>query len=147
MSNGNSLSQRWQEYRPSKAVWFWSCVACIVLTMIVGFTAGGWVTGGTARSMAAQAEQDARETLVASICVDRFLGAPNAQSKLTELKDTSSWQRDDFIVDGGWSKIVALNEQIPGAADVCAERLVAMEEIPASSGKPQTTAGDSEAAG
>ena len=30
----------------SPKVLLWSCVACIVLTMIIGFTLGGWVTGG-----------------------------------------------------------------------------------------------------
>ena len=49
MTNKLSVGQRWTAYRPSKAVWFWSCVGCVVATLIVGFTWGGWVTGSTAR--------------------------------------------------------------------------------------------------
>lgn len=130
MAETNSLSQRWREYRPSKTVWFWSCVACIALTMIIGFTAGGWVTGGTAESMAAAARQDAREQLVASICVDRFITAPDASQNLQGLKAASSWERDDLIEEGGWANLKALEDQVSGAADTCAERLVAMEQIP-----------------
>lgn len=99
--------------------------------MILGFTVGGWVTGGTARTMAAQATEDAREQLVAAICVERFVAAPNAADSLAELKEASSWDRDDLIEDGGWIAISALEEQVSGAADLCAERLVALEEIPA----------------
>lgn|SRR5690606_16139904 len=139
MSEGNSFAQRWQNYQPSKATWFWSCFACIVLTMIIGFTWGGWVTGGSAESMAARAAQDAREQLVASICVERFVTAPNAAGKLEELKKASSWERDDFIEDGGWAKIVALDEAVPGAAEACADKLIAMDAIPA--GADTTAAG------
>lgn len=130
MAESNSLSQRWQEYRPSKAMWLWSCVAAVVLTMIVGFTAGGWVTGGTAEAAAADARQEGREQLVATICVERFVAAPGARQSLQELKEASSWQRDDLIDEGGWATLKVLEEQVPGAADLCAERLVALEEIP-----------------
>ncbi|WP_163271656.1 hypothetical protein [Chelativorans alearense] len=130
MAESKSLFQRWEEYRPSKAMWLWSCAASIVLTMIVGFTAGGWVTGGTAASMAAGAGREAREALVASICVDRFVAAPDAQQNLQALKDASSWQRDDFINEGGWATLDLLKEQVSGAADLCADRLVAMDQIP-----------------
>ncbi|MCT7376008.1 hypothetical protein [Chelativorans salis] len=130
MAESKSLSQRWQEYRPTKGMWLWSCVAAVVLTMIVGFTAGGWVTGGTAESMAAGAREEARESLVASICVNRFVAAPEAQQNLQALKDASSWQRDDLIDEGGWATLDLLEEQVSGAADLCADRLVAMEQIP-----------------
>ena len=42
-----SVGQRWSEAQPTKTV-AWCCVASAVLTMIVGFSWGGWVTGGTA---------------------------------------------------------------------------------------------------
>lgn len=142
-----TFSQRWQDYQPSKGVWFWSCVTCIVLTMIVGFTWGGWVTGGTARTMEAQAAQDAREQLVASICVDRFVKGPNASAQLAALKEAGTWERDDLIEEGGWITIDGLEDQVSGAADVCAEKLAAMENIPAAAGKPDTAAAGAATAG
>jgi hypothetical protein len=117
----------WNEYRPSKAVWFWSCAGCVVLTMIVGFTWGGWVTGGSAEQMAATAREDGRAELAAAVCVEKFLGAPDAAIKLAELKEQSQWQRDGYIEEGGWVTLVGLEEPVEGAADVCAEQLAEME--------------------
>jgi len=47
-----SLGQKWTHARPTKTVVFWCVVASSIVTMLVGFTWGGWVLGGTARSMA-----------------------------------------------------------------------------------------------
>lgn len=124
------LSQKWQDYRPTKGVWVWSCVACIALTMILGFTVGGWVTGGTAATMERQSAVDARQSLVASLCVNNFVSSPQASSALAKLKEASSWEQDDFIEEGGWASIAGLKEQVSGAADACADRLAEMESIP-----------------
>jgi hypothetical protein len=139
MREGKSFSQRWQEYQPSKGVWLWSCVACIVLTMIVGFTWGGWVTGGSAQTMAAQAEQEAREQLIASICVERFVNEPNAAGNLAELKEASTYDQDNYIEEGGWITVEALEDQVTEAADLCADRLVAMEGLPERAVAPEAS--------
>ncbi|MGH6760795.1 MAG: hypothetical protein ACRECW_04280 [Phyllobacterium sp.] len=102
-----------------------------VLTMIVGFTAGGWTTGGTAMTMATESARDARAELVANICVEKFVSGPNASQKLADLKETSTYQRDNFITDGGWVKLAGMERDAPGAADLCAEQLAAMDTLPA----------------
>ena len=50
-----SLSQRFQQYRPSKTALFWSCAGCVVVATVVGFSWGGWTTGGSAQDMADKA--------------------------------------------------------------------------------------------
>ena len=50
-----SIVQKFRDYQPGKAALAWTAAGSIVLTMAVGFTAGGWVTGGTAQQMANQA--------------------------------------------------------------------------------------------
>lgn len=131
MTTEQTMSQRWEDFRPSKTLWFWSVAGAVVLTMIVGFTAGGWTTGGTATEMAEDAARTARAELVANLCVERFVTGPNASQKLAELKDTSSYQRDTFITEGGWIKLAGMDRDAPGAADRCADELVAMEALPA----------------
>lgn len=126
----DSLSTRWSNFRPSKGLWFWSCVVCIAGTMIVGFTAGGWVTGGTANSMAQTAAQDGRTKLASALCVNKFVASANAATAFTELKDASSWNRDDIIEKGGWAKIEGVDAEIPGVADACAEQIAALETLP-----------------
>lgn len=125
------MSQRWEDYRPSKTLWFWSVVGASVLTMIVGFTAGGWTTGGTAKEMAENSARDARAKLVANLCVEKFVSASDASQNLAKLKETSSYQRDNFIADGGWTKLAGMEKSAPGAADLCADKLAAMDAIPA----------------
>ena len=131
MTTEQTVSQRWENYQPSKTLWFWSMAGVAVLTMIVGFSAGGWTTGGTATKMAEDAARTARAELVANLCVERFVTGPNASQKLAELKDTSSYQRDTFITEGGWIKLAGMQREAPGAADRCAENLVALEALPA----------------
>lgn len=131
MPQGTSLSQRWQDYRPTKRVWAWSCIACIVLTMVVGFSWGGWVTGGTAENMVSQAKRQARENLVATLCVSNFVASADADANFTALKEASSYERDDLIEEGGWAVIDGLKEQVAGAIDLCADRIAGMEQLPA----------------
>lgn len=99
---------------------------------IVGFSSyGGWVTGGTAQEMADKAGNDAGKQIVASLCVKKFAAAPDASAQLAKLKLVKSWERDNFIEDGGWSTIAGVEDGITGVADVCAEQLAAMDELPA----------------
>ncbi len=136
MTNNQPASERWEAFRPSKTLWFWSVVGAVVLTMIVGFTAGGWTTSGTATEMAEEAARDARAHLVANLCVEKFVMTANATSNLAELKETSSFQRDNFITDGGWVKIAGMTDDAPGAAEMCADQLMAMESLPSGDAGP-----------
>ena len=119
--------QTWNDYRPSKAVWFWSCVGAAVLTMIVGFTWGGWVTGGTARENVETATEDATAKLASSICAYRFLRGPEASAQLAALKEASSWERDSLIEDAGWVTFASMDSPVRGAADLCADQLASAE--------------------
>lgn len=128
-----TLGQRWADYRASKATVFWSCVAVAVLTVVVGFNWGGWVTGGTAQEMA----QEARRDLAATFCVERFLAAPDAGAQHASLMETGSWQRDDFVQKGGWAKLPELDRPVTGVADLCADKLADIE-VPASTAQSTT---------
>jgi hypothetical protein len=102
-----SLSQRFQDYQASKTVLFWSCAGCVVLATVVGFSWGGWTTGGSAQDMADKAAASARQELAAVVCVDRFMAAQDADVQLTALKEiTSSYAQSKFVEEGGWAVIV-----------------------------------------
>jgi hypothetical protein len=126
MADGKNMSQRFQDYRPSKTALFWSCAGCIVVTLIVGFTWGGWVTGGSAQDMAEEAAEHARAEVAAAVCVDKFMAATDARLQLASLKEnTSSWRQENFIEDGGWAVIA--DQEYDGAAELCADKLIEME--------------------
>ena len=121
---GLASAARWQAYRASKTVLFWSCAACVVATMIVGFTWGGWVTGGTAGKLSERAAASARAELAATICVTRFMGGPDMAGQLAALKASNSWSRDELLDKAGWSTPPGLEKPIRGAAELCAKQLL-----------------------
>ncbi|WP_353641460.1 hypothetical protein [Mesorhizobium sp. WSM2239] len=98
--------------------------------MIIGFTAGGWTTGGNAALMAERAARDARAELVAAACVQKFAADADAAAKFAALKEASSWERDDFIEEGGWALLTGMEKTVPGALDACADQLLAMDSLP-----------------
>ena len=123
-----SIQQRWNELQPSKTMLVWSCLGSVVVALVVGFTWGGWVTGGTARDMAETAGDTSRYDLASVICVDRFLAAPDARAQLTELKAIdSSYRQRQFIEAGGWAVMPNNDEAARQAADLCAKVLANLE--------------------
>ncbi|WP_217576080.1 hypothetical protein [Mesorhizobium sp. GbtcB19] len=103
-SSKPSLARRWEDYQPSKSALFWACAVTAVATMTIGFSWGGWVTGGTSRSLATTAGDVARGELASAIWVDRFNAAPDAAAKRVEFKAlTDSYKKRQFIETGGWA--------------------------------------------
>jgi hypothetical protein len=124
MAENKSFGRRFETYRGSKAMIFWSCVGAVVATLVMGFTWGGWMTASSARKAISQASYDARAEMVAAICVKRFGGSPDHVANLAALKGTDTWKRDEFIVKGGWLKIDGQESEISGASTLCAQRLI-----------------------
>ena len=124
MEQKRSFGQRWEDATVSKTVAFWSCAACVAGALVVGFTWGGWVTGGSAETMARRAANDARAELAAAVCVHQFNGAPDASGQLALLQKASAWSRSGMIEKGGWSTLAGVAAPVAGAADLCAKRLI-----------------------
>jgi hypothetical protein len=123
-----SIQQRWNDLQPTKTMLFWSCIGSVAAALVVGFTWGGWVTGGTARDMSASAGDQSRYELASVICVERFLAAPDATVQLAELKAIdSSFRQRQFIEDGGWATMPSRDSAARQAADLCAKVLAALE--------------------
>jgi hypothetical protein len=135
MNDGKSMSNGLMEYRPTKTMTFWSCVATAGATMAIGFGAGGWVTGGTAAEMVADASDGARTELVANACVQKFTSSGTFAADLATLKEASSWKQGDLVADGGWATVAGMKEPHDGAARLCANKLVALE-APIASAEP-----------
>jgi hypothetical protein len=110
-----SFKEWWRDARPTKTVVFWSWMGSVVLTMIIGFAWGGWVTGGTARSMA--------QTL-APMCVVQFKQAPGKDQKLEELGKTDSWKRSEYVEKQGWATLPGEEKPDSKVAEECARLLM-----------------------
>jgi hypothetical protein len=119
-----SYGQRWDNVRPTKTIVFWSLAATIILTMIVGFNWGGWVTGGTAQKMGETLAQDAVVQRLAPICVLQFNQDLGKIQKLREFKAAKAYQRDDYVKEQGWATMPGEDEPDRKVADACAKLLV-----------------------
>jgi hypothetical protein len=131
-----NISQRFKEYQASKTVLFWACAGSVIAATIVGFSWGGWVTGGSAQEMAEDSAAQARQELAAVVCVDRFMAAPDAGVQLSALQEIeSSYAQSKFVEEGGWALIVPASNTTDykasaddrKAAGLCAEELAKRE--------------------
>ena len=119
-----SFGQRWDKTRPTKTVVFWSMGTAIILTMIIGFNWGGWVTGGTAQKMAEVMAKNAVVQRLVPMCVDQFNQDSGKDQKLIELKETSVYKQGDYVEDQGWATMSGEAKPDSKVADECAKLLI-----------------------
>ena len=86
-----------------------------VATMVIGFFWGGWVTGGTARRMAADAETKGQMSVLVPLCVAQFIATDGAVAK---FKVTAAYSRDDIVRE--YVKTVAGTNMDYSLARACA---------------------------
>ena len=122
-----SLSQRWNETRPTKTFLFWFSLAAVVVTLIVGFSWGGWVTGGTAQASAKAMAEDAVIHRLSSICVAAAQNDPGRQQKLKALRETGEWERSAYVQKAGWATMPGDKDPDTKVADECARVLASKE--------------------
>jgi len=82
---------------------FWLCLGAIVLTLIIGFTWGGWTTQDAAQKQANSAAQTAVVLRLAKICVAQFGNDGAHTEKLAELQALGTSARSSYVHDGGWA--------------------------------------------
>lgn len=119
-----SLGEKWNTARPTKTVVFWSWIASMILTMIIGFTWGGWVTGGTARAMANAIGEDAVVKRLAPVCVVQFNEDAGKVQKLKGLKETGTWEQADYVKKQGWATMPGEPEADGKVASECVKLLL-----------------------
>lgn len=96
-----------------------------VALAVVGFSWGGWVTGGGADKMATdQARLEVIAALV-PICLEQSKQDPLAGARLAELKDASSYKRRDMLMDAGWATMPGADDASRDVAAACVAELAA----------------------
>ena len=85
----------------------------------VGFSWGGWVTGGTANDMA---ETMARDDVVAAmvpVCLEMAQTDPERLAKLTTIRDASGYQQSSALMDAGWATMPGTDAPDRAIAKAC----------------------------
>ena len=103
----------------------WGMAGGAIAAAIVGFSWGGWVTGGRAEADATQRANAAVVVALAPVCVERFQRATDVTANLTALKKVDSWSQGDFVEKGGWATAPGskASEQASAVAKACAALL------------------------
>ena len=96
-----------------------------VAVAIVGFTWGGWVTGGTAKTMAAESARLEVVAALVPICLEQSKRDPQMAETLAALKGASSYQRSDLLMKTGWATMPGSEDPDRFVARACMDRLAA----------------------
>ncbi len=100
----------------------WGVAGGALALAIIGFTWGGWVTGGKAQAAAQQGADAAVVGALAPVCVDKFQHAGDLSANLAAFKKVDSWAQGEFVEKGGWATLPGSNspEQVSAVAKACA---------------------------
>lgn len=124
-----NIRQRWSKAKLTKSTAFWIAIGAIILTIYLGFSQGGWVTGERASQMAVITSQGAVVDRLAPICVAQFNQDPLRGQKLEEMKALpSTFQRANYIKEQGWATIPGEETPDGSVATECEQRLMHLDE-------------------
>jgi alpha/beta superfamily hydrolase len=107
--------------------WVQGAVVGAAALAIIGFSWGGWMTGGTAAKDSVAASHTAVIAALAPICVERFRGQSDAAGRTAALIKTNSWERESMIQKSGFATMPGSTTADSDVAGACAEILVTPE--------------------
>ena len=103
----------------------WGAVAGSVITMIIGFSYGGWITMGTAARLAQQQADTSVTTALVPVCIAQSKADRAVLKKIGELTAlTSSYDQGDFVTKMGWATIPGSRDPVRDVAEACAATLL-----------------------
>jgi len=100
----------------------WGVAGGAVASVIIGFSWGGWVTGGKADVASLERANAAVVAALAPVCVDKFQHTAEVSVNLAALKKIDSWAQGEFVEKGGWATVPGTNppDQLSAVAKACA---------------------------
>jgi hypothetical protein len=102
----------------------WGFVVGSIVTMIVGFSWGGWSTGGTTDRVAMERSTAAVTAALVPVCLEKSKSDPASSKKLVALKAlTSTYDQRDAVLKDGWAT-VGVTEANRDVAEACASQLL-----------------------
>jgi hypothetical protein len=106
-----------------KPVLFGVVIGAIVATAL-GFTTGGWMTASKAE-VAANEQADAEVTAaLLPICVELASRDSDRDAKLKAIAAKPSYQRNDAMIDSGWTTMPGTEKAERRVAAACADKLL-----------------------
>jgi hypothetical protein len=107
----------------------WGVVIGSVVTMIVGFSWGGWTTSATANQAAINRADAAVTAALVPICLAQEKVDGVKDKKVGQLKAmTSSYEQTEFVMKTGWATFPGNEEPNRAVAEACAAALLKTAE-------------------
>jgi hypothetical protein len=86
---------------------------------IVGFTWGGWVTGGTAQEKAMAVARDEVVAAMVPVCLDMARTDPARADKLATIRAAATHQQRDALMAAGWATVPGTEAPDRDIAQAC----------------------------
>ena len=95
-----------------------------IVTMLYGFTEGGWYSGASAERLAQEASSAAVVQAFVPVCVSLSKADPNSPAKLAEFAVIrTSYEQRDFVAKSGWATMPTQTTPSLTLATACADVL------------------------
>ena len=107
-----------------------------VVVGVLGFTWGGWVTGGTARDRAMAMAHDNVVAALAPVCLDMAQADPERIAKLALIREARTYERRNVLMDAGWATVPGAEAPDRDIAKAC----LGLLDVDASPEPPETAA-------
>jgi hypothetical protein len=103
----------------------WGVVVGSILTMIIGFSFGGWTTSSTSARLAKQQADAAVTTALVPLCIAQSKADRAVLKKMGELTAlASSYDQRDFVTKTGWATVPGSEDPNRDVAEACAAALL-----------------------
>ncbi|MFD1158995.1 hypothetical protein [Roseovarius aestuarii] len=89
----------------------------------VGFSWGGWVTGGGANKMANAMSRDSVIAALLPVCLDMSRTDSDRIAKLATIRETSTYKQRDAVMSAGWATMPGSETPDRDLAQACVAAL------------------------
>ena len=90
-----------------------------VFVGVVGFSWGGWVTGGTAHDRAMAMSRDDVVASMLPVCLDMARSDPARADKMATIRAASTYQRRDALMTAVWATMPGTDMPNRDIAQAC----------------------------
>ncbi len=90
---------------------------------VVGFSWGGWVTGGGADKMASAMSHDHVIAALLPVCLDMSRSDTDRVAKLATIKEATTYKRRDAVMKAGWATMPGSETPDRDLAQACVAAL------------------------
>lgn len=118
------LADKWRNAQFTKTHLVLAALAGVVLTLLIGFMWGGWLTSSGGQKLTDTAVTAAVVERLAPVCVAQFNLDPDKDAKLQEMTALDTYKRAEYVRNQGWATMPGEVQPDRKVADACVKLLM-----------------------